>query len=329
MRALGVEISLAKTLLGTDRSMEFAKRFFLKGKDASPLSTLEFLAGLGNISALVTLVAKARRLVDIRLADVAKACKWGYRVCGSLDGNLSKLGSRAQGLVLLFTRPGSPFGVSSMLDWLFLERIGSVREVPEEQKARVADSLESTLFRSYEEQVENMVKKTLQPPKFRNPKTGKWVEDPGRARNTEHYLFGLPSTLDHPALENCRDLVANHISLPIVTEVLDKLDHVREDVRSQIAYYRTRVKVIPKTPSERLDMILDIAKLLEERLASVPMVASLWTKPQEKAITSSRDLSRWRKVRAVMDRAVSTGEVRTRLLEGFTYPVPAKGDEEN
>lgn len=327
MRALGVEISLAKTLLGTDRSMEFAKRFFLNGKDASPLSTLEFLAGLGNLSALVTLVAKARRLVDIRLADVAKACKWGYRVCGSLDGNLSKLGSRAQGLVLLFTRPGSPFGVDTVLNWLFLERIGSVREVPEEQKARVVESLESTLFRSYEEQVENMVKKTLQPPKFKHPKTGRWVEDPNRARATEHYLFGLPSTLDHPALENCRELMANHINLPIVTDVLDKLDHVREDVRSQIAYYRTRVKVIPKTPSERLDMILEIATLLEERLASVPMVASLWTKPQERAPSSSRDILRWRRVRAVLERAVSTGEVRTRILESTTYPDPAKGDE--
>jgi len=307
--------------------MEFAKRFFLNGKDASPLSTLEFLAGLGNLSALVTLVAKARRLVDIRLADVAKACKWGYRVCGSLDGNLSKLGSRAQGLVLLFTRPGSPFGVDTVLNWLFLERIGSVREVPEEQKARVVESLESTLFRSYEEQVENMVKKTLQPPKFKHPKTGRWVEDPNRARATEHYLFGLPSTLDHPALENCRELMANHINLPIVTDVLDKLDHVREDVRSQIAYYRTRVKVIPKTPSERLDMILEIATLLEERLASVPMVASLWTKPQERAPSSSRDILRWRRVRAVLERAVSTGEVRTRILESTTYPDPAKGDE--
>jgi hypothetical protein len=174
-----------------------------------------------------------------------------------------------------------------------------------------------------------MVKKTLQPPKFKHPKTGKWVEDPNRARGTEHYLFGLPTTLGHPALENCRELVANHINLPIVTEVLDKLDHVREDVRSQIAYYRTRVKVIPKTPSERLDMILEIATLLEERLASVPMVASLWTKPQEKAPSSSRDIKRWRRVRAVLERAVSAGEVRTRLLEEFTCPAPAKGDEKN
>lgn len=310
MRALGVEISLAKTLLGRDRSMEFAKRFFLRGEDVSPLSTLEFLAGQSNIPTLVTFVAKARRLVDIRLADVAKALKFGYRVVGSLDGELDRLGSRARGLVLLLLRPGQPGGAASVMDWLLLRSASAVREVTEEQKGRMVMSLEATVFTAFEQQIESLVKKTLHPPLFRHPKTGRMVEDPNRISG----LFGLPTTLDHNMLAHCRDLVETHINLPIVTEVLDRLDHVREDVRSQIAYYRTRVKVIPKTPSERLDMILEIMKLLEERIASVPMVKSLWTKSGEAAVSSSRSLRLWNQVRRVINRTCPAGELRTSLL---------------
>jgi hypothetical protein len=311
MRALGVEISLAKTLLGKDRSMEFAKRFFLRGKDVSPLSTLEFLAGTSNISSLITFVAKARRLCEVRLADVAKALGYGFRVVGSLDGELDKLGSRARGLVLLFSQPGMPGGAANRLDWLLMTARGRVREVTEEAKGRMVMSLETVVFTAFEQQVESMTKKTLRPPLFRDKK-GKLVEDPNRIKDTS--LFGLPTTLDHPMLEHARDLVSNHICFPIVTEVLDKLDHVREDVRSQIAYYRTRVKVIPKTPSERLDMILDIMELLEERIASVPVVQSLWSKSEEKAPSQSRILRLWRQVSSVVKRTCPTGEVRTHLL---------------
>jgi len=308
MRALGVEISLAKTLRGNDRSMEFAKRFFLRGEDVSPLSTLEYLAGRGNVSALVTFVAKARRLCEVRLADVVKAVGFGYRVCGSLDGSLDKLGSRARGLVLQFMRPGQPGGVTSMLDWLLLDTVQTAKVVTEEQKGRMVESLEATIFKSFEDQVEGISKKILRPARFRD-KDGKMKEDPNRVNSGS--LLGSPSTLRHPSLERCRDLIDNHISLPILTDVLDALDHVREDVRSQIAYYKTRVKVIPKTPSERLDMIFEIMDKLEERIASVPAISSLWTKPQEKVTTQSRSLRLWARIRAIIRRSVSTGEVGT------------------
>jgi len=307
MRALGVEISLAKTLTGKDRSMEFAKRFFLRGRDVSPLSTLEYLAGRENISALVTLVAKARRLCEIRLADVVKAVGFGYRVCGSLDGTLDKLGSRARGLVLQFMRPGQPDGVTTMLDWLLLDTVKTAKVVTEEIKGRMVESLEAVIFKSFEDQVESMRKKILSPP--RSKVRGKVVDDPNRVNSGS--LLGSPSTLDHPSLERCRELLDNHVTLHILTDVLEALDNVCEDVRSQIAYYKTRVKVIPKTPSEKLDMIFEIMDKLEERIASVPAIHSLWTKPQEKVTTQSRSLRLWARIRAIIRRSVSTGEVRT------------------
>lgn len=84
MRALGVGISKAKTLVGL-RSLEFAKRFFLEGKDVSPVSLKEFLTAQTSVSALVELVRKVKRILPLRMADVVKSSGWSYKVSGSLD----------------------------------------------------------------------------------------------------------------------------------------------------------------------------------------------------------------------------------------------------
>jgi hypothetical protein len=123
-------------------------------------------------------------------------------------------------------RPGQPGGATSMLDWLLLDTVKTARVVTEETKGRMVESLEAVIFKSYEDQVESISKKILKPARFNV--RGKVVEDPNRVNSGS--LLGSPKTLDHQSLERCRELLDNHVTLPILTDVLNALDHVREDV---------------------------------------------------------------------------------------------------
>lgn len=78
IKALGVDISLNKSLLRVRNSFEFAKRMVLKGQDASPLSFKEFAVANKSLSALSELVNRAQSMTNLSLANVLRALGFGY-----------------------------------------------------------------------------------------------------------------------------------------------------------------------------------------------------------------------------------------------------------
>jgi len=123
MKGLGVRISIAKTLVGRG-SCEFAKRFFLKGKDASPVSLLEFALGKFHLPIMVELVRKLGMVWEPKLSSVLRAAGFGYRAQGRISSPLPRLNGRILGLLLVLKSPGvSPWSVASwreMIDCLSL-----------------------------------------------------------------------------------------------------------------------------------------------------------------------------------------------------------------
>jgi len=70
----GIGIGLAKSLISENGSFEFAKRFYWKGKDCSPLSAKEFAVGLDNMNGFVELARRAKVLLPtLRLIDVIRS----------------------------------------------------------------------------------------------------------------------------------------------------------------------------------------------------------------------------------------------------------------
>jgi hypothetical protein len=110
----GITIGLAKSLISSNGSFEFAKRFYYRGENASPLSAREYWVALGSLSAFVELVQRAKAInPTIRLSDAIRAYSKGYRAVGSLNKSLASLGNTrlANYLAALFL-PGAPFAKS-------------------------------------------------------------------------------------------------------------------------------------------------------------------------------------------------------------------------
>jgi hypothetical protein len=158
---LGVKISIAKTLVGQDLSLEFAKRFILNGTDVSPLSAKEFITSVSHASALLGFVLKGMRLVPLRLADVAKAAGWRHRGSGSVMSPFSTLGKRLQGLLLLLTHPSGPFGSGTVMSWLLSDSVTTVKVVTDETLWKLVQSFEDTFAFSLDKAFRSLQRKVI------------------------------------------------------------------------------------------------------------------------------------------------------------------------
>jgi len=105
MGEIGVDISLAKSLVSITSSLEFAKRTWVRGREVSPVSLAEMLVGLRNVGALEQLVLKCKRFGEIRLSAVARYAGFGYRNLARLPVGLG-LGNRLSNLIAFLHRPG-------------------------------------------------------------------------------------------------------------------------------------------------------------------------------------------------------------------------------
>jgi len=108
MKDIGVEVGLAKSLVSKDGSLEFAKRTWIRGRDATPVSLAEMLVALRSLGALGELVAKNMKFGVIRISSVARFCGHGFRNLARLPVALG-LGNRLSGLIAYLCRPGGVF----------------------------------------------------------------------------------------------------------------------------------------------------------------------------------------------------------------------------
>lgn len=111
MRDLGVGIGLAKSLVSSKGTMEFAKRYYTPS-DASPISLKEVVVSWHVAGNLVEIVRK-RKTPAIGLAQVLAYLGYGYKTRGSLNKAYHGLSNRLRNWILLLTLPGQPFEV----DW--------------------------------------------------------------------------------------------------------------------------------------------------------------------------------------------------------------------
>lgn len=109
---LGVTIGLAKSLISSNGSFEFAKRFYYKGEDCSPTSVREYWVALNSLPAFSELIARLKNQnPSLRLSDVLRGAKYGFRSVGKLTQRMVELGNtRFANLLVILMLPGAPFG---------------------------------------------------------------------------------------------------------------------------------------------------------------------------------------------------------------------------
>jgi hypothetical protein len=145
---IGVEYGLAKSLISSTGGFEFAKRTFVSGRDASPISLLALGVAKADLGVLEQIMVHVGlRPLEETLRISARLLGYGYRTLARLPAVLATR-SRLQGLAVLLTRPGSLWAQPSFQDWLVQVRPGVVGNVGKEALAAMGESLEQRLLDS-------------------------------------------------------------------------------------------------------------------------------------------------------------------------------------
>lgn len=156
-KAFGIQIGLAKSLISPNGSYEFAKRFYVRGVDASPISVREYWVSQSNLPSFIELVARAKRVKsDLRLADVIRAYAKGYRVVSSLTQRIAKLGNtRVANLIAALLLPGSPF--ESTLEAIFSPTSTAVKPVEKLVDTPITERRVKSVARSMGDSIKQIV----------------------------------------------------------------------------------------------------------------------------------------------------------------------------
>lgn len=148
LEKIGVEYGLAKSLISSTGGFEFAKRTFVAGRDASPISLLALGVAKADLGVMEQLLVHVGiRPLGETLRMVARLLGYGYRTLARLPAVLTTR-SRLQGLAVLLTRPGSLWALPSTQDWLCQTRPGEVGAVGEGALSAMRESFERRLLDS-------------------------------------------------------------------------------------------------------------------------------------------------------------------------------------
>jgi hypothetical protein len=138
MTEFGVKIGFHKSIISSNSSLEFAKRFYYKGEEVSPLSLAGISVGwLGpGFVPEVLAACEAKLGVEIPLYQVARYVGVGFKAASAASARvLTGLPRILSSTLLLLLRPGAPRGAASLLDWyLAVTMTGNTRA-----KVRVSD----------------------------------------------------------------------------------------------------------------------------------------------------------------------------------------------
>lgn len=114
-----IEINLSKSILSTNGSMEFAKRFIYKYQDVSGLSFKEMAVASHDIRGLSQLINRVSTFRVTRVSELLSFLGYGYKSLSRMTTKYRKLGERIGKALFLLSFPGERFSsLSSVQDWL-------------------------------------------------------------------------------------------------------------------------------------------------------------------------------------------------------------------
>jgi len=243
IRAIGVEVGLAKSLISSNGSFEFAKRTFICGQDASHVSLLALGAAKADHSVLEQLLSRlGRELSAMQALRIgAKVLGYGYRTVARLPAVLSTR-SRLQGMAILLTRTGSPWGLS-VRDWFLQASPGKVREIADRLEMKVSKSvwvkLQGSLLASLNAHLRGMAKVRRSDAYG----TGATVMDPGNwhLNAWEYYVVGS----------------------------------ILSDMRARLGTIQERVKSLVQPTVLELNALYEEIDVLREELDAIPVVPNI------------------------------------------------------
>jgi hypothetical protein len=129
MEEIGVKIGFSKSIISNNLSIEFAKRFFYRGTEVTPLPLVGIAVGWLGVSGVPEIMkiieAKTGKLPTLSL--LAKALGFGFKACSSAaTSRILDLPRMLRSIVILLSRPGQVLGVDDAWQWVRLKRYNSI-----------------------------------------------------------------------------------------------------------------------------------------------------------------------------------------------------------
>lgn len=269
MAALGVEIGLHKSLISVrGLALEFAKRFFLNGGDASMAPVAEYWAAKGNLPAALQLGHK----YGLTLSQFLTVMGYGYRSKGSLTARLVSLPKRLRNYVVSYYSPAGP-GFKGLKEFFSLRSVNSSYKINDVKVAALVQSFFSTEIENLKKKIDNL------DPLIKEVKTLVTV-----ARDREHYGTA-PRGPERQIV--FRDL-DQFLGWDITGRVLDS---IKETVYRE-AFWDTIIKVrdlrnhldeleLSSLDWEQFESLLSTCREVDTELGSIPLPRDLYKRRAE------------------------------------------------
>jgi hypothetical protein len=124
-QVIGVDVNISKSIVSDNLSLEFAKRFFYKGTEVTPVPLLGLAIGWLGVRDIAEIGSQVFSRTGKRPSfyQIGRFVNLGYRSCTEMGQKLIfSMSRKSKSIVLLLTRPGSLYGVPSLLEWYTLTR---------------------------------------------------------------------------------------------------------------------------------------------------------------------------------------------------------------
>jgi hypothetical protein len=142
MKEIGVDIGFHKSIVSSNLSLEFAKRFFYRGEEVTPFPLVGVAVGLLGASFVPEVIRSCEALTGKKTSvfRIAKYLGVGLRAA-SAAGNrkLIRLPRVLSSPLILLLKPGSYRALPDLWSWLSAKSFGSKLEVDEEGKSKAYD----------------------------------------------------------------------------------------------------------------------------------------------------------------------------------------------
>jgi hypothetical protein len=121
LKALGVKVGLAKSLISSDRTLEFAKRLFFRGVDVSGLPWKLFGVSKHNLSVAISLLSRlGDQGIKFSPANAVLAFGGSWKMSSTTGNSWDKISRRTMALLVSASHPNArtPFSFETWVAWL-------------------------------------------------------------------------------------------------------------------------------------------------------------------------------------------------------------------
>jgi hypothetical protein len=224
LRAIGVEVGLAKSLISRRGVFEFAKRTFRitdEGAllDLSGVSLAAIAAAISDSSVMEELLTRTNaRSASDGLRIASRVLGLGFRARSSLGGKLELLNSRLLGLVVLLTRPSSTWGTTPM-EWLLQVTVGVRGTISNDSEAVLMDAVRQRLVDSALKIAENLLSLV------------RWLNAPGPGEENPSLVPRVPWNIRELGTPLYREFLRAWAYGPLVRVVTRNLRELLTDLK--------------------------------------------------------------------------------------------------